>query len=88
MWNILVHNKVGYSRHPETMRWVGKQRALYDRHEALVAEMQQRGYQHNSPLDPALATGSNAQDIFIDPLERQLQLLRDKPCDCLRESLK
>jgi hypothetical protein len=84
LWNILVHDKVGYSQHPETKRWVGKQRALFDRHEALVAEILKRGYQHHSPLDSSLATGSNIQDIFIDPPERQLELLREKPCDCFR----
>jgi hypothetical protein len=85
LWNILAHNKAGYSRHPETLRWVGKQRALFNRHEALVAEMLKRGYHHFSPLDPQLAIGSDVQDQFIDPLERQLEILRSKPCDCLRE---
>lgn len=82
LWNILVHDKRGYSRHPETLRWVGKQAALFQRHEALVAEMTRRGYQHASPLDPALATGSDTQNVFIDPLDRQRQLLHDKPCEC------
>lgn len=57
LWNILTHGKAGYSRHPETLRWEGKLAALYRRHEALVAEMNRRGYRHGSPLDPALATG-------------------------------
>lgn len=36
-WNILTkHGGVGgYSRHPETLRWAGKEKALYLRHEAL-----------------------------------------------------
>ena len=82
LWNILVHNKVGYSQHPETKRWVGKQRALFNRHEALVAEMFKRGYQHHSPLDANQATGSEFQDVFIDPLDRQYELLREKRCGC------
>ena len=86
LWNILVHDKRGYSRHPETLRWAGKLRALFNRHEALVAEMQRRGYVHSSPLDPALATGSAVQDTFIDPVERQLELLQAKPCTCPRGS--
>ena len=60
LWCILTKHggKVGYSNHPETKRWVGKLRAIYDRHEALVVEMHKRGYEHNSPLDEKLATGT------------------------------
>ena len=83
LWNILVHNKRGYSQHPETKRWVGKQKALYNRHELLVAELHRRGYNHASPLDPTFATGSAAQDIYIDSPDKQLEMLRNKPCDCL-----
>jgi hypothetical protein len=83
LWNILVLGKTGYSRHPETRRWEGKLAALYDRHEALVTEMARRQYRHNSPLDAAAATGSRIQNSFIDSPERQLEILRDKPCNCL-----
>ena len=84
LWNILVHAKTGYSRHPETRRWEGKLAALYERHEALVTEMTKRGYNHASALDAALATGSNIQDSFVDEPVRQLEILRAKPCECLR----
>ncbi len=76
-------DKRGYSRHPETLRWAGKLRALFERHQLLVLEMERRGYRHGSPLDPSLATGSDLQDVFIDPPEEQIRLLREKPCDCL-----
>ncbi len=82
VWTVLVEEKTGYARHPETLRWQGKLAALYLRHEALVAEMTHRGYKHASPLDPALATGSAIQDIFVDPPDRQLELLRAKGCGC------
>ena len=82
LWNILTRGLVGYSRHPETLRWDGRLAALFQRHEALVAEMERRGYRHHSPLDPALATGSAVQDVFIDSPDRQLELLRAKPCPC------
>jgi hypothetical protein len=29
IWSILINNKKGYARHPETLRWKGKQRAVY-----------------------------------------------------------
>jgi hypothetical protein len=82
LWRILTLDKTGYSRHPETLRWSGKLRALYLRHEALVTEMERRGYQHSSPLDPHLATGSAVQDEFVDVPKRQRELLRAKGCDC------
>jgi hypothetical protein len=87
LWNILTkHGGIGgYSQHPETKRWVGKLRALYNRHEALVAEFAVRGYKHHSPLDESLATGSDSQDVFIDTLEGQEKLLKDKPCECFNK---
>lgn len=75
--------KTGYSRHPETLRWVGKLAALFGRHETLVGEMHRRGYSHHSPLDQTLAVGSATQDVHIDSFDRQIEILRAKPCDCL-----
>jgi hypothetical protein len=83
LWNILLLNKRGYAAHPETKRWVGKQAALFNRHESLVAEMIRRGYVHASPLDKTHATGNAVQDAFVDPPEKQLEILRQKACDCL-----
>jgi hypothetical protein len=62
---------------------VGKSRALYARHELLVAELARRGYRHHSPLEAALASGSATQDVLLDSLADQLALLADKPCPCL-----
>jgi hypothetical protein len=75
LWNIITQGKTGYARHPETMRWVGKQTALYARHEMLVQEMGRRGYSHNTPLDAKLAVGKSVQDVFINTLDEQ-RLLR------------
>lgn len=85
LWNILTKHKGqgGYSRHPETIRWKGKLKALYIRHEALVKEMKRRGYAHNSPLEKRLAKGSASQDYLIDSLIQQKKILHAKPCDCL-----
>ncbi len=82
LWNVLTQGKQGYRQHPETQRWVGKLAALYQRHEALVEEMEARGYDHASPLDPDLATGSTEQDAYVDRPEQQLELLREKGCPC------
>lgn len=85
LWNILTKHdgKGGYSHHPETKRWIGKTAALYNRHEALVAEMERRGYNHNSPLDKRLAKGEKKQTTFIEPITSQRELLNAKPCECV-----
>lgn len=84
LWNILTKHggAGGYSRHPETKRWVGKEKALYLRHEHLVAEMKHRGYQHHSDLDKKLAVGGGVQNVFINTLSEQRTLLKAKPCEC------
>jgi hypothetical protein len=87
LWNILTKHggKGGYSQHPETLRWVGKEKALFLRHEALVLEMSRRGYQHSSPLDPRLAKGSDTQQTYLHTLVEQEKILVGKPCECLLE---
>jgi len=87
LWNILTKHKGrgGYSRHPETLRWVGKLKALYDRHEALIQEFDRRNYQHQSPLDKKLAKGQGGQKIYLNTIAEQHKLLSDKPCECLLE---
>ena len=82
LWTIITEGKKGYSSHPETLRWVGKQRALYLRHEDLVLEMKKRGYNHASDLDKSLATGSKVQNKFVHSLKEQIEIIRKKHCDC------
>ena len=88
LWNILTKHKGkgGYSRHPETLRWVGKTLALYKRHEALVREFERREYHHRTLLNKRLARGKSRQDIYINTIPEQRDLLRNKPCDCLLSS--
>jgi hypothetical protein len=85
LWNILTKHggKGGYSRHPETLRWVGKTKALYERHVALVREFVRRGYEHHSPINKKFARGSNSQLAFINTIKEQKTNLKNKPCDCL-----
>jgi hypothetical protein len=89
LWNILVRvesgedpSKIGYAAHPETRRWFGHRRALYDRHEVLVAEMLARGYNHQSPLEagPGTATGDGADKPA--EIDDQRAILSAKGCDC------
>jgi hypothetical protein len=82
IWSILTEGRKGYARHPETLRWKGKLRALYGRHEALVREMRGRGYKHKTSLSSGLATGKAEQDEFVDSLTDQVRILKNKQCGC------
>jgi hypothetical protein len=82
MWTVITQKKKEYSMHPETIRWKGKLRAMYLRHEELVKEMSHRGYNHKSPLDKRKATGKYVQDVFIDTPAEQIRILKNKNCDC------
>jgi hypothetical protein len=82
LWVILTKEKNGFARHPETVRWRGKLKALFRRHEALVAEMARRGYRHRTPLPQEQATGAARQDEYKDTPAEQARLLQSKGCDC------
>ena len=82
LWSILTQGKPGFANHPETRRWRGKRKALFLRHDQLVAEMQRRGYRHRSPLPAALATGAAVQTEYVDTPDEQRRLLREKGCGC------
>jgi hypothetical protein len=82
LWTIFTTGRKGYANHPETRRWRGKQAALFARHDELVAEMGRRGYRHNTPLDPSLATGCTIQTEYVDSPDQQRVILRAKGCDC------
>jgi hypothetical protein len=75
--SIIANNKKGYSKHPETLRWVGHGWALKQRHKLLVAEMNLRGYKDKSPV--LLRTKPNTwPDSFIDSPASQLSILSKK----------
>jgi len=82
IWSIITKRKRGYSNHPETLRWRGKLKALYLRHQTLVKEFRKRGFRHNSVLDRKFAVGDAKQEVFIDTFDRQVRTLRAKKCGC------
>ena len=82
VWTVLTKHKKGYSRHPETLRWKGKLAALYARHQELVTEMKNRGYNHYSNLNRKLAAGPKKQNVFIDSRKKQIKILANKKCGC------
>ena len=82
IWNVITKNRKGYSRHPETLRWKGKLKALYLRHETVADEMKRRGFSHRSILDLKLATGKKKQTDLIDSTKVQKRILKRKKCRC------
>lgn len=77
MVSIIVNGKKGYSRHPETLRWMDFGWALNKRHQLLAAEMKLRGYNDKSPVRTRKNHGL-WPDTFIDEPYAQIQLLREK----------
>lgn len=75
---VRTQGKKGWSHHPETQRWRGKLAALYARHEQQIAEMDIRGWNHKSPLDQTLATGSFTQDVKLFSIETELDHMQIK----------
>jgi len=85
LWTIVTQGKKGYSKHPETLRWVGKTGALFNRHEDLVMEMTSRGYNHKTPLNKSLAMGEFVQIHYVHSPSQQREILKEKKCQCKPE---
>ncbi|MBF0450447.1 MAG: DUF1722 domain-containing protein [Candidatus Magnetomorum sp.] len=75
--SIIVNQKKGYSKHPETLRWVGYGWALRKRHQLLAAEMSFRGFTDKSPV-LIRANQDKWPDIYIDEPYQQFQILSEK----------
>jgi len=82
LWSILINDKKGFAKHPETLRWKGKLNALYNRHQEIVHEMEKRNYNHESLLDKTKAIGDKFQYEFVNTVEEQILILRKKGCKC------
>jgi hypothetical protein len=81
IFNVISNNKKGYSKHPETLRWVGKLDELALVHEQTVVEMLLRDFNHKSPIDlkPADLRTNYAK---VDPVWKQIHSLYRKNCEC------
>ena len=77
MYSIITNRKLGYARHPETVRWTRALSGLAVRHRQLAAEMRLRGYTDRTPLRCAPSTARWPQSFVTDPAD-QITLLRQK----------
>ena len=75
--SIIKHNKKGYSRHPETLRWMGFSWALSQRHRLLAAEMNLRGYTDRTPVK-LKSKSLKWPDVFVDIPATQFTILAKK----------
>ena len=80
VYAVIARGSEGYSRHPETLRWVGKLPALVVRHAHVADEMKLRGYRHASPI--RATRGSRVQRARLLSRGEQLARLSAKPCPC------
>jgi hypothetical protein len=75
--SIIRNNKKGYSRHPETLRWMEFGWALSQRHRLLAAEMNLRGYMDRTPV--RLNTQRQKwPEVFVDLPTVHLSILTGK----------
>lgn len=84
IWSIIKNKKKGFNKHPETKRWKGKLKALYLRHQALVKEMEKRGYKHKTPLDKKSARGKIKQDKLLQTKKEQKVILKKRCPKCFK----
>jgi Pyrimidine dimer DNA glycosylase/Protein of unknown function (DUF1722) len=75
--SIIVNGKKGYSKHPETLRWLSYGWALKKRHQLLSAEMSLRSYKDNSPVVIKKNEGQWPKD-YIDKPVTQFIILSKK----------
>lgn len=54
IFNVLTKNLKGFSKHPQTLRFVNNIPMLIYRHTQQVKEIKDRGFKHNSPLQTTL----------------------------------
>ena len=90
IWTFITTNKGGsYKKHPETLRWFGKERALADRHSEQIREMAKRGFKHKSDLlfDSNSAYSQAVQNEQWQTLKKQIKILKAKNCDCKLDKL-
>ncbi|HVZ20223.1 MAG TPA: DUF1722 domain-containing protein [Vicinamibacterales bacterium] len=74
---IVTEGRIGYARHPETLRWVRALGGLRWRHALLAAEMRLRGYHDGTPLRLDRRRMAWPETFVTAPLD-QLRLLRQK----------
>lgn len=84
IWTYINTDAGGsYRKHPEVLRWYGKQWALFERHCEQVTEMERRGFNHNSELLTYSDMGNcSDQREFVHTIAEQREIIKNKGCEC------
>jgi len=82
VYAVISQGKKGYSKHPETLRWIGKLGALKVRHDRLKDEMTARGWKHKTELNEVPSGERYEQNEMLITVDEQKELLRSKGCLC------
>ncbi len=90
LWNILTQGKKGYSNHPETKRWRGFERALWNTMSKTRSEMILRGWNPKPlPVYPFFVLAQKRafpEDVefgsWPKPWDDQVSILKAKGCSC------
>jgi hypothetical protein len=77
MNSVIINNKKGYSKHPETLRWKGYTKFMKRRHDEIEQEMRNRGMSPKSPI-AFIETDLDVPPQLIEPLEIMKEKLRKK----------
>lgn len=88
VYSVIINNKKGYAKHPETIRWNNNLDKLSNIHAITVLEMELRGFNHKSPLSKEYRLSLNVNGDscfrFIDHPSVQFSLLNGKYQDMER----
>ena len=88
IYNVISQDKKGYSKHPETLRWVDRLPELKLMHSFTVYEMKRRNYNHKSPIDDQLSEDLSSMRFgAVDPIWRQIHNIYRKGCKCNLEDM-
>ena len=68
--SIIVNERTGYSKHPETIRWIDHGWALRVRHQLLAAEMSLRSFTEKSPVTIRKNKGKWPEKYIDEPIEQ------------------
>lgn len=83
IFSVIYNKKKGYSKHPETLRWINKLDQLKLMHELTVREMQRRQFNHKSPLPDNIPIAKLRDNYgVVDPIWRQIHEIYRKGCAC------
>ena len=84
IWSVIINNKKGYSKHPETVRFKDNLNALCYRHTMLVNEATKRGYHFKDLPNSENVLLFNVMPKAWDDQEKSLSV---KNCDCIKTNI-